>query len=74
MFSFLSASALAIFMDQFWNQGYLLVMHPSSARLGSAQIQLELGGFQLGLARLVSFLSQLALQKLFIYEPRLVQF
>ena len=38
-------------------------MSPSSARLDSAQIQLELEVFQLGSARLVRFLSQLALQK-----------
>ena len=29
----------------------MVVMHPSSAWLGSARIQLELEGFQLGLAR-----------------------
>ena len=48
-----------------------VVMHPSSARLGSAQIQLEQEVFQLGSAQLVSFLSQLALQKLGSYEPKL---
>jgi len=41
-------------------EGILLVMHPSSAWLGSARIQLELEAFQLSLARLVSFLSLLA--------------
>ena len=47
------------------------MMHPSSARLGSARIQLELEVFQLGSARRMRFLSQLAFQKLGSYEPKL---
>ena len=44
-----------IFFEIFTIQLYFLVMHPSSARLGSARIQLELEAFQLGSARLVAF-------------------
>ena len=63
-----------IFFEIFTIQLYFLVMHPSSARLGSARIQLELELFQLGSARLVAFLGQLALQKVVTYEPKLAQF
>ena len=38
-------------------------MHPSSARLGSARIWLQLEAFQLGSARLRQFLSQLRFYK-----------
>ena len=44
-------------------------MHPSSARLGSARIQLELEGFQLGSAR--EIFEAARLEKFGSYEPKL---
>ena len=49
------------FKEDFW---LLIVLYPSSARLGSARIQLELEGFQLGSAQLVVNLDQLVWQRL----------
>ena len=48
---------------------YTVVMHPSSARLGSARIQLELEVFQLGSAREIFEPARLA--NLGSYEPKL---
>ena len=50
------------------------MLHPSSARLGSARIQLELEASQLGSARLARILSQLVMQKISIIELALMPF
>ena len=51
-----------------------LVLHPSSARLGSARIQLELEASQLSSAWLARILSQLVVQKSSIIELVLMPF